>query len=313
MKNDFPNRKPTGFTLIELLVVIAIIAILIALLLPAVQQAREAARRTQCKNHLKQYGLAFHNYHDVHHLFPFAATENKRHTWVVSIWPYIEQSNIADAYNYNLHFYQAPNIVTNTPNGVCANEIPLYTCPSDHGADSWRGDPYYRARLNYAVNMGNVTIPNGSPTTGTNKAPFGYDGATGAFSEPPRSSSIRDFKDGTTQTLLMAEVRSALSDSDADMRGDVLNDDAAGGGFMTRRTPNSSANDVLQGGWCISKPDQGLPCTTGNQDYAARSTHTGGVQVLLGDGSSRFISENVSLVLWQAMGTMQGGETIQIP
>jgi len=301
------RKKRTGFTLVELLVVIAIIGVLVALLLPAVQAAREAARRSQCSNNLKQYGLAFHNRHDVHSKLPVGAEDNLRQTWVIHIWNYLEQSNLSDAYNYNLHFYQAPNIVTNSTTGVIAQKIPVYKCPSDPGAADWTGDAYYRARLNYAVNYGSFTIPNGSPTT-TNKAPFGFDGATGAFSEKPRQTNFAEFTDGLSNTLLMAEIRAALSAGDADMRGDVLNDDAAGGGFMTVRTPNSSSNDIMLGGWCISKPDQGLPCATGNQDFAARSQHPGGVQTLNADASVHFVPETVNLNVWRALGSMQGGE-----
>lgn len=302
------RKRHRGFTLIELLVVIAIIAILVALLLPAVQQAREAARRSQCKNNLKQWGLAFHNYHEIHNTLPFAATRDKRHTWVISLWPMIDQEAQYNAYNHDRPFYLPPNIITNTLDGVCVLRVPVYKCPSDPGANLWQGDQFWRARLNYGVNWGNFTIPNGSSTNGAGKAPFGVNGGSGAITEGPRSSNFRDFTDGTSRTLLMAELRCALGSTTSDMRGDILNDDAGGAGFMTRRTPNSTSNDVLLGGWCVSNPQQGLPCTTGNQDYAARSVHTGGVQVLLADGATKFVSENISLNVWRAIGSMNGNE-----
>ena len=140
------HRRNSGFTLIELLVVIAIIAILVALLLPAVQQAREAARRTSCKNQLKQLGLALQNYHDVHSVFPigegFAGTvaqfasscdgSQKRAPWTVLILPYLEQGALYDSFNFSLQFR---GIYSETPttgvNFVASNQIvPVYHCPS---------------------------------------------------------------------------------------------------------------------------------------------------------------------------------------
>lgn len=305
--------KRQGFTLVELLVVIAIIGVLIALLLPAVQQAREAARRMQCTNHLKQWGLAFHNYHDTVNTFPFGATNDKRHTWVVSLWPYIEQNALADAYDDNKGFYEEPNIVQNTLDGVLANVIPLYHCPSMDGGKMNTSDAYWRARVHYAVNYGNVTIPNGGPTTDSGRAPFGFDGPQGALGEKPRTSNFASFVDGTSNTMLMAELRAHADDGATDHRGDALNDDAAGGGFMTVLTPNSSAADVTSGSWCLDKPEIGLPCTTGNEHHAARSRHPGGVHALLADGAVKFVAETIALDVWRAAGTVDGSETLMLP
>jgi prepilin-type N-terminal cleavage/methylation domain-containing protein len=303
-----------GFTLIELLVVIAIIAVLIALLLPAVQQAREAARRTQCKNQLKQWGLAMHNYHDVSNLLPFAATNAQgsnpvphRHTFVIGMWPYIDQAPLFNLYNASLPFYVAPNCVQNSLTGYIATKVPLYYCPSDRNSAIWQGDAYWRARGAYVVNWGNVTRPASGTTIG--RAPFGYNGDNPAN---PRCSRFSDFTDGTSNTLLMSEILIAKIDTDYDVRGDFLNDDPGyiSFQFMTTNTPNSKTPDTNNN--CGSNPDPiNMPCAGGgNQQAAARSRHTGGVHVLMGDGAIRFVSSNIDLNTWRGLGTMDGSETI---
>lgn len=311
MAMSTPISSKKGFTLIELLVVIAIIAILIALLLPAVQQAREAARRTQCRNTLKQWGIAMHNYHDTYTRLPFAATSNKRHTWVISLWPYIDQAPLYGQYDMNRAFFEVPNIVQNSTAGVLAQPIAMYYCPSDPGSQIFQGDTYWRTHGNYVVNFGNFSMPNGSNTISTGKAPFGFNGGTGAQTESPRSSRMKDFVDGTSTTLLMSEVLRPINATDPDHRGDFHNDDTAGA-FMTRLTPNSSAADIVKAGWCLDNPSARLPCTTGNVSMGSRSRHTGGVHQLLADGSVRFTSENIDLNLYRAMGTMAGEDVANI-
>jgi prepilin-type N-terminal cleavage/methylation domain-containing protein len=300
-------RRP-GFTLIELLVVIAIIAVLIALLLPAVQQAREAARRTQCKNNFKQWGLAMHNYHDTSGCLPFAATWTPRHTYIVSLWPYLDQANLFNMYNFSLGFWQAPNCVQNSMSGVIARRLPIYSCPSDKEG-YWQGDSYWRSRGSYVVNWGNVTRP--QIAAATSRAPFGYYNDNPGT---PRSSRLSDFTDGTTNTVLMSEILMARIDGDNpwDVRGDVFNDDSSfvSFQFMTLNTPNSRTPDTNN--FCgSSNIDPMMPCSGGgNQQAIARSRHIGGVHVLMGDGTVRFVSNNLNLGTWQALGTMDGNESV---
>ena len=293
-----------GFTLIELLVVIAIIAVLIGLLLPAVQQAREAARRTQCRNALKQWGIAFHNYHDTYTSFPAGALTSLRHTFVPAIWPYIGQAPLALVYTYDVPYFLPPNTNANNFTGPTGNRFPIYSCASDPGSNTWTGDQYYRTLGNYVVCFGN-----GNATTSwtTTNAPFGFTGGNGAT---PVWSNFAMMTDGISNTLLMAEVlRSAVNNEN---RGDIFNDDQnfAGSFFMTTNPPQSAIPDIL--GTCVPTANpKHAPCTVGTPGViAARSYHHGAVNACLGDGSVRSFSSSISLTIWQALGTVGGQESV---
>jgi len=184
-----PRKHPAAFTLVELLVVIAIIGTLVGLLLPAVQAAREAARMSQCTNNLKQWGIAMHNHHDATKYLPYGTnrcyplgseatksnTAPQRRTFVVSLWPYLEQSDLFSAYDPNLGFY---NLTTNASGksnqSLCNSPASHYYCPSDRPGAKAAADQYVRCRLNYCVNFG----PNGLFTAGA-IAPFGWDASNG--------------------------------------------------------------------------------------------------------------------------------------
>jgi len=299
------GRCRRGFTLIELLVVIAIIAILVGLLLPAVQKVRETSARNKCMNNMRQLGLAMHTHHDSKGFFPIGARNNPRQTWVMHLWPFIEQTNLALQINISTQqFYDAPATNGGSLTGLTGVKVPLYYCPSDTPADlDASGAFYQRRRGNYVVNWGQ-TMYDTAPDV--NKlAPFSH---TDGNRSTPRPTNMNSITDGKSSTLMVSEYLMPKSRDDNDWRGDIQNDDGVFK-FMTLTTPNSSAIDIVN--WAQDTGDPMLPVSTGGSQYnAARSRHVGGVNVVLCDGSTRFVSSKIALNIWQALGTMNGGETV---
>ena len=323
-----PQRS--GFTLIELLVVIAIIAILIALLLPAVQQAREAARRVQCKNNLKQIGLALHSYHDTFTSFPPGGTYTGASGGSFSIQarllPYIDQANLQNLIDFSYGYAVAPN-TTVRPGGVSGVRIPSYLCPSEN-QDKGRPDgTFNQYPLNYAANYGDWFIWN--PTAGlTGSGVFGPNARTG----------IRDIADGTSNTLGFAEVKAytyylrdvgVLSNPPipaptglTGLGGTIKNSGHTEwvdgrvhqSGFTTTfvpntRCPHNDAGTVRDIDFINVREGNSATDPT----YAAvtaRSHHVGIVNSLLLDGAVRSMSENIDINLWRALGTRIGGEVV---
>jgi prepilin-type N-terminal cleavage/methylation domain-containing protein len=316
------KSRTRGFTLIELLVVIAIIAILIALLLPAVQQAREAARRTQCKNNLKQLGLALHNYHDVAQMFPpsainpglaetftppppnpIASGQVRNTTGYLMLLPYIDQAALYNQINFSLATGSADwyGWGTGTLNSATLwaspGPVTAFRCPSDVPYD----DPHtagpggaYGIAAGYRVSYGFVSDKyEYSMTTW-----FGQDSSPGKaiFGGFNGAAKIAEITDGTSNTLALCETPLQKTSSSY-------------GPYFHAFTHTHSTIPTYVGinnkyGACAS--GAGL-CTYA---WGAGSKHVGGCHVLMGDGAVRFLSENISMTTLTYLQGMKDGNVI---
>lgn len=288
------GRKKRGFTLIELLVVIAIIAILIALLLPAVQQAREAARRTQCKNNLKQIGLAMHNYHDVYKMFPRGGQHGDRNPtggpfnsdqwgWGAMILPQIDQGPLFAQLNVGAtHFIDAVQVPATLD--LLRTKIPGYLCPSDADGELLNSErPVEVSGTDYEVGTSNYVGSYG------NKAQ--YNNEDGVF-YPSKCTRIRDITDGTSNTFLVGE-RASGAVSGTDRGGAAL---WAGTGFRNFSSSGPRADGAGVVGYAAGNINTGFreQFGTNQPNHGFTSRHVGGAQFALCDGSVRFVSENIN-------------------
>jgi prepilin-type N-terminal cleavage/methylation domain-containing protein len=340
------SKRKRGFTLIELLVVIAIIAILIALLLPAVQQAREAARRTQCKNNMRQIGLAFHNYHDTHGRFPKPAmigvtvstglVIRSGVSWCTMLLPYIEQANIYALYDSTGSPYTPLNAaaVLNVIPGFICPSVPrssnVYTMTAPAGLNLGGGFPPLGASLNMTAGVldydtldgvfsGFSTIAYTGQPAAADRAGWGT-WSIRVIDLPNMSSggsggSLRDITDGTSNTILVGEVSDrtklirkgkTIALSDPEAQAQAI----TGSGTW----PDLFKGDTWIGGKLYDGTGaSGGPCAINCSNFrnaGMYSFHTGGAQVTLADGSARFISENIGAYTLASLITRAGGEVI---
>ncbi|QDV74709.1 DUF1559 domain-containing protein [Botrimarina mediterranea] len=321
------NRS--GFTLVELLVVIAIIGILVALLLPAVQAAREAARRNQCVNNLKQLGVAMQNYHDTNGHLPIGNISCCHGTWQMAILPFIEEQSLADLYTplpkgellIERYRYHAEDLTANPPirnKQVVETRISTLTCPSDQQQTTnvLEGPDSAVTMHNYVVNYGNTNHRQTNHLGPTSPDFVEFLGAPflSQDTNPPnldRVASFRKVPDGLSKTLLAAET---VQGQDGDLRG--LTWWGWSAGFETFSVPNDTEPDLMQQSAYCNPTAPNPPCEGMSGPFfyraLARSRHPGVVNAVMIDGSVHTVSDSIDLGPWRAAGTTKGEEVASL-
>lgn len=316
-----PRHRWRAFTLIELLVVIAIIAVLIALLLPAVQQAREAARRTQCKNNLKQYGLALANYHDTFGMYALGGTRTDVNGncctsppamgFQSRLLPFLDQAPLFNMINFN---FNGEAVYQTLPNGstLPPKFLTAAVCPSDgsnqNPFNGW-GQTNYDASLG---SQGNVSVDGACNPYQTFAQQLTNNGDTlntslisGMGSRDGPSIRIRDVTDGTSNTIHMGEVLPSCNDHSS---GGMWHQNGMGNFHSSTIVP---INDFTTCSWATGRQIRIPTCTNWNNwniSWGFRSRHVGGAHFLFVDGTVRFLSENIDHVnTYQRLGGRSDG------
>ena len=307
-----------GFTLIELLVVIAIIAILIALLLPAVQQAREPARRSQCKNNMKKLGLALHNYHDVFRTFPLGQQPGTtKPNWRVGLLPYLDQAPLYNTLDmtsgaFTGNSYAGVNMV------LSEFRMPVYACPSSpvDPNSTAVGNNGLRGQVHHYVGIsGAYPDPGGNSSACKASANWGMASyhCNNGILVTAEKSQIRDITDGTSNTLAVAEQSGLVN-------GKVLSANYYGGwSSSTAGGPLSTFSGAVWGSGISSiryainsnyDSSSGGAATSYASNTIINSFHEGGTHGLLADGAVRFLSENMDLNTLLELGAKNDGQVL---
>ncbi|HLA85799.1 MAG TPA: DUF1559 domain-containing protein [Thermoguttaceae bacterium] len=310
MKN---RKRPGGFTLVELLVVIAIIGVLIALLLPAVQAAREAARRIQCGNHMKQCGLAALNYENAYGFYPPGIVESGAilgHTAQITIACYSGAEPFASEYKFA---YRYRDSTYSHNRDIIKRSIPIYNCPSDPNTTPAMAEQNV-GHSNFVVCLGSTRV---TKLAGNRE---NYD-SNGLFrwNEPCR---VRDVTDGTSVTALGSEVLSGVQTASSlevwEARGMWSIQYIGSFSYLHLYTPNTSIADLVSAERyqrCINTPPD-MPCNTStgvgyeNTYASARSLHPGGVNVVFADGHVVFVTDVINADVWRCIACIDDGKTL---